>query len=61
MRMVAKVLEAIGIAATMLALIQGLYGDMWGELYMFLGGIAVFIVGWVIEKRLKKKSGAQGT
>ncbi len=60
MRTVAKALEALGIAATMLALIQGVYGDMWGELYMFLGGIAIFIVGWVIEKRLGKKSGTPG-
>ncbi len=55
MRTLAKALEAIGIAATMLALIQGLYGDMWGELYMFLGGIAVFFAGRIIEKRIGKK------
>lgn len=46
-----KLLEAIGIAAVMLGLVQGIYGDMWGELYLLLGGIAVFYAGRIIEKR----------
>ena len=49
--MVAKFLEAIGIAAVMIGLVQGLYGDMWGELYLFIGGIVAFVVGRRIEKR----------
>jgi hypothetical protein len=50
-RVAAKALEAAGIAAVMIGLVQGIYGDMWGELYMFLGGIAVFLIGWWMEKR----------
>ncbi len=53
----AKTLEAVGIAAVMIGLIQGTFGnDMWGELYLFLGGIAVFFIGRQIEKRLARKS-----
>jgi hypothetical protein len=54
-RVIAKLLEAIGIAATMIGLVQGIYGDMWGELYLFLGGICIFLIGTVIEKRLNRK------
>ncbi len=53
---VAKLLEAIGIAATMIALVQGLYGDAWGELYLFLGGIFVFLVGRQIEKHFQRRN-----
>ena len=49
----AKVLEAIGIAALMIGLVQGIYGDMWGELYLFLGGMAVFFVGRTMEKKMQ--------
>ena len=49
-RLVGKFLEAIGIAATMLGLVQGIYGDMWGELYLFLGGILAFLIGRQLEK-----------
>ncbi len=45
-----KILEALGIAAVTLALVMGFHGDEWGELYFFLGGIGIFIVGWGIEK-----------
>lgn len=51
----AKLLEAIGIAATMIGLVQGIYGDMWGELYLFLGGIFVFLVGRRMEKSWERK------
>jgi hypothetical protein len=51
----AKLLEAIGIAATMIGLVQGIYGDMWGELYLFLGGIFVFLLGRQMEKSWEKK------
>jgi hypothetical protein len=50
----AKLLEAVGIAAVMLGLVQGIYGDMWGELYLLIGGVAVFYVGRIIEKRSTK-------
>ncbi|MFI5251159.1 MAG: hypothetical protein ACHQQQ_01900 [Bacteroidota bacterium] len=46
-----KVLEALGIAALMVGLVQGIYGDMWGELYLFLGGIAVFYIGRMFDKK----------
>ena len=50
-RLLGKLLEALGIAATMVGLIQGIYGDAWGELYLFLGGIFLFLVGRRIEKQ----------
>ena len=50
---IAKGLEAIGIAAVMVGLVQGIYGDMWGELYLWIGGMAVFFVGRRIEKRIQ--------
>ncbi len=50
-----KVMEAIGIAALMIGLVQGVYGDQWGELYLFIGGIVVFIAGRQWEKRVEKK------
>ena len=52
----AKGLEAVGIAAVMLGLVQGLYGDMWGELYLFIGGIIIFLVGRRLEKRWEKSA-----
>ena len=56
----AKLLEAIGLAALMIGLIQGIYGDMWGELYLFIGGILVFIVGRQIEKKwLRRNAGLE--
>jgi hypothetical protein len=47
----AKLLEAVAIAAVMVGLVQGIYGDMWGDLYLFLGGIFVFLIGRQMEKR----------
>ena len=53
----AKGLEAVGIAAVMIGLIQGVYGnDQWGELYFFLGGMLVFFIGRRMEKRLDRQS-----
>lgn len=55
----AKVLEAIGIASVILALIQGTFGgDMWGELYLFLGGIFVFFIGLQMEKQWAARNAA---
>ena len=48
---IAKLLEAIGIACVMIGLVQGIYGDMWGELYLLLGGVVVFYAGRIMEKR----------
>ena len=53
---IAKLLEAIGISALMIGLVQGIYGDMWADLYFFLGGIAVFIIGRYIEKGQQKRN-----
>ncbi len=55
MRLIAKILEAVGIAAVMIGFILGLHSDMWGELYFFLSGVAVFVFGRMIEKRQEKK------
>ena len=53
MKFLPKGLEAIGIAALMIGLVQGIYGDAWGELYLFLGGMVVFFVGRQLEKKTK--------
>jgi len=47
----AKGLEALGIAALIIAFVVGIYGDEWGELYLFLGGIVVFLIGRQLEKK----------
>jgi hypothetical protein len=52
-----KLLEAAGIAAVMLGLVQGIYGDMWGDLYMLIGGVAVFALGYVLEKPARTGGG----
>ena len=55
MKYLPKGLEAVGIAALMIGLVQGIYGDMWGELYLFLGGIVLFLVGRRLEKEPDRK------
>ncbi len=56
MMIVAKGLEALGIACVMIGLVQGLNSEtMWMELYLFLIGMAVFGVGWWMEKRITRK------
>jgi hypothetical protein len=54
MIVLAKILEAIGIAALAIGLVQGLFGDFTFETYTFLGGVAVFFTGRLIEKFSKK-------
>jgi len=49
-----KLLEATGLACVIVGLVQGVYGDMWGELYLLIGGIFVFAIGRQIEKRIEK-------
>lgn len=56
LNIVAKLLEALGIAALMIGLVSGIYGDQWGELYLFLGGILVFVIGRQIEKRWERQT-----
>jgi hypothetical protein len=53
-KLLGKLLEALGIAATMIGLLQGIFGDMWGELYFSLAGILVFLTGRQVEKRADK-------
>ena len=48
---VAKSLEALGFLTVAVGLMYGLVGDMWTDLYFFLGGILVFTVGRTLEKR----------
>ena len=53
---VAKGLEALGIASVMLGLIHGINSPkLWGELYLSILGIVLFLIGWGIEKYLKHK------
>jgi len=48
---IGKLLEAIAISGVLIGLVMGFRGDEWGELYFFLGGIALFLIGRRIEKR----------
>jgi len=48
---VAKSFEALGFLTVAVGLMYGLVGDMWTDLYFFLGGILVFTVGRTLEKR----------
>lgn len=51
----AKFLEALGFVTLFVGLVNGLRGDMWTDLYFFLAGIVIFIVGRRIEKREMKR------
>jgi membrane protein implicated in regulation of membrane protease activity len=54
---VAKGLQALGIACLMIGVVQGIAsGDMWIELYLFIAGIIVFVVGRMLEKRVVARS-----
>ena len=51
-RILGKSLEALGIACVMIGLAEGVLGpNMWGELYLSVAGIIVFIAGRRLEKR----------
>jgi len=50
-----KTLEALGFLTVAVGLMYGLVGDMWTDLYFFLGGILVFAVGRSLEKREMKR------
>ena len=54
--LISKLVEAVGIAALMVGFVQGVYGDMWGELYLFIGGIVLFIIGRRLEKNRAKRA-----
>jgi len=61
MKILAKTLEALGIASVMIGLIDGINGSMWLELYLLIIGLALFFAGWGIEKAVKKKKQAGET
>jgi hypothetical protein len=61
MKIVAKTLEAMGIASVMIGLIDGVVGSMWLELYLLIIGLVVFFVGWGVEKSLKNKNRPEKT
>ena len=51
-RVLGKSLEALGIACVMIGLAEGVLGpNMWGELYLSVAGVVVFIAGRTLEKR----------
>jgi hypothetical protein len=55
---VAKLLEAVGIATVMIGLVQGIMSDnMWIELYLSIGGVVVFLCGWGVERFLSRTRG----
>jgi hypothetical protein len=55
MYVVAKVLEAVGIASLGVGLVQGLVGNVSVEYYTFFGGIGLFLLGVLIEKLFAKR------
>jgi hypothetical protein len=62
MMIVAKGFEALGIASVMIGLVQGIQSnDMWIELYLSLIGIFLFLVGWLLEKFLRRKHARRQT
>ncbi len=54
MIVLAKTLEAVGIAALAIGLVQGIFGNISFEYYTFFGGVVVFSPGRLIEKHFKK-------
>jgi predicted cobalt transporter CbtA len=56
MRIVAKVLQAVGIAEVMIGLVTGLMGNMRKEMYFALAGIVVFSLGWLIQRLTGKRA-----
>jgi hypothetical protein len=52
MILLAKGLEALGIASVMIGLVQGMQSEsMWMELYLSIIGIILFLCGWGLERR----------
>lgn len=50
-----KFFEALGLVTVIFGFVYGLLGNMWMDLYFFLGGIVIFLVGWMLEKQAKKQ------
>lgn len=53
--MAAKFLEALGFMTVFVGFFYGILGDMWTDLYFFLAGIAVFVIGRALEKHEMKR------
>jgi hypothetical protein len=56
MRILEKVLQAIGTAEAMIGLTTGLNRDLTKEMHFAAAGIAVFAVGWFVYRRTEKRS-----
>ena len=48
---VGKILQLIGLTQVLFGLFYGIRGDMGRELYLFLAGLLVFLIGRWMEKR----------
>jgi len=55
MLVLAKMLEAVGIAALAIGLVQGIYGNISFEYYTFFGGVVAFFAGRFLEKSILKR------
>lgn len=55
MMVLAKILQAVGIASLAIGLVQGIYGNIAFEYYTFIGGVIVFFIGRLIEKRIRSR------
>ncbi|MEW6511619.1 MAG: hypothetical protein AB1428_11760 [Bacteroidota bacterium] len=56
MKLVAKGLEALGIACMMIGLVQGIFSQtMWTELYLSVFGVLLFLAGRGLERRAARR------
>ncbi|HLB00055.1 MAG TPA: hypothetical protein VJO14_01590 [Bacteroidota bacterium] len=60
MIILAKMLQAVGIAALAIGLVQGIFGNISFEYYTFFGGVVIFFTGRLIEKYFLKRRGGTG-
>ena len=60
MFILAKLLQALGIAETLVGLVAGIQGSMRGEMLFAGVGIVLFIVGRQLEKIAVKKKSKSG-
>jgi glutaredoxin len=51
---IGKGLEALGLISVACGLTTGLLGDMRTEGYLFVSGIGLFAIGWLIERKHRK-------
>jgi hypothetical protein len=55
MHIAGKVLQAVGIAALAIGVVQGIFGNIAFEYYTFFGGVVLFFTGRLLEKRSSKQ------